>query len=241
MSRCSSPESPITLLAAFRRVVSAGVGDDPPFPNCLYEIVFTDDPMAILDQVTEQVETCGEVGTSSDPRCSSRRQCRMRTPRRDSASCHFLGWPPTVQRLRYILDDQMSKAMSLVGTKRQFAQCKTTSGVGVKPTSRLNARTFSVWTQRRHSSSAPPALIGLLLAVSTPRCFASSLAVLWTHSMKSFAAGLHVRFLRVTIATGRRLTGILIGRTLRDSSLLPKPVPRLKDRHKLCARDQPEA
>ena len=132
--------------------------------------------------------------------------------------------------------------MSLVGTKRQFAQCKTTSGVGGKADLPVERPDFSVWTQRRHSSSAPPALIGLLLAVSTPRC----LRVLSRRSMDAFNEKLCCRAARTI------LEGYDCDRPPPHGNPDWKDLERFvsaaeaqyrgwKDRHKLCARDQPEA
>ena len=56
MRRCFSPESPITLRATFRRVVSAASDTLRPFQMALMKVVFADHTLPVPDQVIEQVE-----------------------------------------------------------------------------------------------------------------------------------------------------------------------------------------
>ena len=55
MRRCSSPESPIAVRAAFRRVVSAA-SDAAPVPDGVDEVVLADDALLVVDQVFDQIE-----------------------------------------------------------------------------------------------------------------------------------------------------------------------------------------
>ena len=92
-----SPESPSALRAAFRRVVSAASDAIRPFQMALMEVVLLDDALPVADQVVEQVEYLWRDGDDDPPRDAARAgQCRMRTPRRDSAICQPLRRPPIV-------------------------------------------------------------------------------------------------------------------------------------------------
>ena len=67
MRRCSSPESPIALRAAFRRVVSAASDTTTPVPNGVDEVVFADDALPVADQIIEQVEYLWRDGDDVRP------------------------------------------------------------------------------------------------------------------------------------------------------------------------------
>ena len=51
-----SPRRRSALRAALMRLLTCRVGDDTPAPDCSNQLVFADNPLAIADQVLQQVE-----------------------------------------------------------------------------------------------------------------------------------------------------------------------------------------
>src|SRR4029077_19306422 len=51
-----SPLSPTALRAALMRLVKGGVGNDPATPNRCNQVVLADHPVAVLNQINQQVE-----------------------------------------------------------------------------------------------------------------------------------------------------------------------------------------
>jgi len=88
------PGIAITLRTTFRRVVSAASDTIRPFQMAADEVVFADNALPVPDQVVEQVEYLWRDGDDVRSAIAARAgQCRLRSSRRCSASCHSLRRP----------------------------------------------------------------------------------------------------------------------------------------------------